>query len=400
MPGNALKGQAFYKGSQPRWEALCGICGFAELYHATGEKDLLSAFQQIWWSLCEYERHNQGGMMSGEQARGDPYNPESEETCCTVTWGALCVEMLKLTGDSVVADELELSLLNSGLFLLSPSGRWCVYNSQMDGQRSSTMMEISFQCKPGSSELSCCSVNGPRMIGLLSEYSVMRLDGGSKAAGYAINVFAPGTTKVPTPKGDGHVTFTQVTDYPLGDGTVELTVSASTQRPDQLASGGAPLPAVTFTLWLRIPCWSAKTTVSVVGTDIPASQVVPGKYLAITRPWSAGDKVEIALDFRLRLWEQVPVVPSAVDMLVEATGSAAALSPQAEPEQCSPCVAPKPLWSSSVDAKWSINGVVMGPQPGSIHSFVGAPATTAPINVAPTTVMAWCGLSLFFHSFP
>jgi DUF1680 family protein len=115
---NALRGQQFYQGTQPRWEALCGILGFAELYHSTGEKDLFTAYQQIWWSLCEYERHNQGGMMSGEQARGDPYNTLSEETCCTVTWGAMCVEMLKLTGNSVVADELELSCLNSGLFLL------------------------------------------------------------------------------------------------------------------------------------------------------------------------------------------------------------------------------------------------------------------------------------------
>ena len=364
---NALKGQAFYKGSQPRWEALCGICGFAVLYHATGQQDLSTAYQQIWWSLCEYERHNQGGMMSGEQARGDPYNTASEETCCTVTWGAMCVEMLKLTGNSVVADELELSLLNSGLFLLSPSGRWCVYNSMMDGVRSSTMMEISFQCKPGSSELSCCSVNGPRMIGLLSEYAVMRLDSGSHAAGFAINLFAAGTTTVSTPKGDGHIVFTQETDYPLGDGTVNLTVSPSARS------------AVTFTLWLRIPCWSAKTTVTVAGAAVPANQIIAGKYLPIQRAWSNGDKVEIQLDFRLRIWEQI-LLPETEAHQFE--------------KQCQLCASigapPKPVWSSGQDAKWDINGVVMGSDPGSVHTITVPPKSgSQPVNAGPTTGMAW-----------
>ena len=60
-----------------------------------------------------------------EQANGSPYHPGSVETCCTVTWGAMGVEMLKMTGLSVVADELEMSLFNSGMLLESPSGRWC-----------------------------------------------------------------------------------------------------------------------------------------------------------------------------------------------------------------------------------------------------------------------------------
>ena len=110
---NALAGRPYFKGSQTRWEALCGIMGFAELAHNTGDARCLQAYQQIWWSLCETERHNHGGIMSSEAASGSPYANGSVETCATVTWGAMCVEMLKLTEESfscAVVDELELSL--------------------------------------------------------------------------------------------------------------------------------------------------------------------------------------------------------------------------------------------------------------------------------------------------
>ena len=363
-------------------EALCGIIGFAELYHATGEADLSTAYQQIWWSLCQYERHNQGGMMSGEQARGDPYNTLSEETCCTVTWGAMCVEMLKLTGNSVVADELELSCLNSGLFLLSPSGRWCVYNSMMDGTRSSTMMEISFQCKPASSELSCCSVNGPRMMGLVAEYAVMRLDPGSKSTGYAVNLYSPGSVTVSYPKGDGHVVLTQKTTYPL-DSKVELTVEPSSGSP-------------TFTLWLRIPAWSEKTTVAVNGTQ--SSGVTAGKYFAINRAWKSGDKIDIVFDcecscslcaffpssqtllwtVRLRAWVQ-PFGPSSSPSDSELE--------QPPGNFCVPCTtvadAPKPLWSSA-QAGWPLNGKAFS---GITQTAVGS--TTKAFGSGPTTMMGW-----------
>jgi hypothetical protein len=37
---------------------------------------------------------------------------------------ALSVEMLRLTGSSIVADDLEMYMLNIGLGMMSPSGRW------------------------------------------------------------------------------------------------------------------------------------------------------------------------------------------------------------------------------------------------------------------------------------
>src|SRR5258705_511119 len=81
--------------------------------------------------------------------------------------------MLRMTGDSVVADELELSLLNSILGYHSPTCRWVTYNTPMDGDRKASAHDIVFQARAGSSELNCCSVNGPRGLGMLSDWALM-----------------------------------------------------------------------------------------------------------------------------------------------------------------------------------------------------------------------------------
>ncbi len=53
------------------------------------------AFEHFWWSIVKYDRHNNGGFASGEQAQGNPYHQGAIETCCTIAWVATTVEMLQ-----------------------------------------------------------------------------------------------------------------------------------------------------------------------------------------------------------------------------------------------------------------------------------------------------------------
>ena len=275
----ALAGKEFFQMPKPRWESLHPIMGLAELYRITGDEKYRRAFEHIWWSIVKLDRHNNGGFSSGEQAQGNPYHKGAIETCCTIAWIALSVEMLRLTRNPIVADELELSTLNSVLGLHSPNGRWVTYNTPMDGTRLASAHEIVFQARAGSPELNCCSVNGARGFGMISDWAVM-----ASADGVLLNWYGPSKIHAQTPAGV-IVELTQKTEYPRGN-NVQLTVGPSkTSR---------------FPLNLRIPHWSSNTMVAVNGKEVEGIQ--PGRYLVLDRTWKQGDIVDLTFDFSLRFW--------------------------------------------------------------------------------------------------
>jgi DUF1680 family protein len=275
----ALNGVEFYQTPKPRWESLHPIMALAELYWITGEESYRRAVEQVWWSIARLDRHNNGGFSSGEKAQGNPYHQGAIETCCTIAWMALSVEMLKMTGDSLVADELELSLFNSGLGLISPSGRWVTYNTPMDGVRKASAHDIVFQAREGSAELNCCSVNGVRGLGLLSDWALMR-DG----EGLRLNWYGQGGIEAELKRGT-KVQLEQQTDYPRR-GHIELRVN--------------PSHASEFTLKLRIPHWSLRTKVRVNGSALKG--VKAGGYLGVSRRWRRGDRIDIELDMSTHYW--------------------------------------------------------------------------------------------------
>ena len=276
----ALAGKEFYQTPKPRWESLHPIMGLVELYWITGEDKYRKAFEHIWWSIVKLDRHNNGGFSSGEQAQGNPYHQGAIETCCTIAWVATSVEMLRLTGNSIVADEIELSTLNSVIGLHSHTGRWVTYNTPMDGVRRASAHDIVFQAREGSPELNCCSVNGPRGLGMISDWALMQCDDG-----IALNWYGASTIETQLSGGGGIVKLTQETEYPR-NGTITLTVS--------------PSDAARFPLKLRIPYWSAHTQVSINGESVP--KVVPGTYLTLDREWTPGDKVTLELDMSPHFW--------------------------------------------------------------------------------------------------
>ena len=276
---SGLAGKEFYETPKPRWESLHPIMGMAELYWITGEDRYRTAFEQIWWSIVKLDRHNNGGFSSGEKAQGDPYHQGAIETCCTIAWIAASVEMLRLTGNSVVADEIELSTLNSVTGLHSHTGRWVTYNTPMDGVRRASAHDIVFQAREGSPELNCCSVNGPRGLGMVSDWALMRCRGG-----LILNWYGSSTMKARLSSGVT-VKLAQKTEYPR-TGKITLNVS--------------PSCSARFVLKLRIPYWSSNTTVKLNGERVKS--VSAATYLVLDREWKAGDKVEVELDMSLHYW--------------------------------------------------------------------------------------------------
>ncbi|MCJ8329243.1 MAG: glycoside hydrolase family 127 protein [Lentisphaeria bacterium] len=273
-----LSGKEFFESPKPRWESLHPIMGLVELYYITGEESYKEAFEKTWWSIVKLDRHNNGGFSSGEKATGNPYHLAAIESCCTIAWMAMSVEMLKLGGESIVADELELSMINSIVGMHSPTGRWATYNTPMNGVRHASAHSIVFQCREGTPELNCCSVNTPRGFGMLSAWALMK-----DTEGLLLNYYGPSTL---TAKIKGvTVSLEQETTYPL-NGQINLKVK--------------PSKATNFALKLRIPYWSKKTRVTLNGEKVTG--VKSGSYLCIDRKWKKGDRISITLDMSLHGW--------------------------------------------------------------------------------------------------
>ena len=265
-----------WENGQKAYEMMSCYEGLLELYRVTGTPEYLTAVVKTYENIRDTEINVAGSGASMECWYGGAAKQTAQarhmmETCVTMTWMKLGQNLLRLTGDPRIADDLERSAYNALLASMLPDGSSFAKYSPLSGHRA--LGEI--QCDSG---LNCCTANGPRGLMLLPETAVM-----TTTDGVVVNLYGPSTGTATLP-GGGRVAIQQETDYPVS-GTISL-------RP-------VPDRPRAFALRLRIPAWSARTTVTVNGT--PVADVKPGEYTRIERTWRAGDEVRLELDVRARL---------------------------------------------------------------------------------------------------
>jgi len=276
---SVLDGKSIIEFPLHRWEAIHDWQALGELYGLTGDAKYQTAMEKIWHYGVDGDRHNTGGITAGEGFTGSPYHPGAIETCCTVAWTAFSADLLQITGNSKIADEIEWSTFNSALGAIPYSGRTCAYNTPMDGTRLFGV-ELPWQSPMAGPDLNCCAVNAYRPLGIIAQWALMQ-----SGDGPVVNFYGPGKMTMQLPS-DNQMSITEETEYPA-EGLVKLALTLT--HPE------------TFTLKLRIPFWSTNTGIRINGKTI-AEKAGAGTYLAIERAWKSGDKIELALDFKLRLW--------------------------------------------------------------------------------------------------
>ena len=266
-----LSGVPFYKTPLPRWESLHDLQTLVELWRLTGDPRYREAFASHWRTIREHDVRNSGAFSGGEQATGDPWAPTAIETCCTVAWMALSVDMLRLHGGAEAAEALELATFNAAFGSQHPGGHWWTYSTPMDGDRKSSAHEIVFQARAGTPELNCCSVNGPRTPGMLADWAIMQ-----EGAALVVNTHAP----LKFTSDGGRTALTCESRYPE-DGHVSWQIQSPGKR----------------TVRFRIPSWAEGATGSLNHQQL---EVKPGTYCEVDHQWTAQDRVTFEFPLRLR----------------------------------------------------------------------------------------------------
>lgn len=242
--------------------------------------------------MAEYGRQPGGMFGADENIRPGRIDPrQGAETCSMVEFMHSHEALLKITGATVHADRCEEIAFNSlpasltsdlrGLhYLTAPNLISCDSSGEHDFQNEGTLVSYD----PWSYR--CCQHN----VAFGWPYFAEHLWLATADNGLAAAMYAPSEVKAKVAEGTV-VEISEDTFYPFGD-QVGLTVWTEAD--------------VRFPLYLRIPGWASKVSISINGKELPV-ETRPGTYAVIHRTWRNADQVRLTFgpEIVVKAWEKM-----------------------------------------------------------------------------------------------
>jgi len=247
------------------YEMLSNLVGLCELARATGDRTLLEPVLNAWADIVANRLYLTGSASAGEHFQADhvlPNEPHAHicETCVTVTWIQLNLQLLRLTGDAKFGDEPERSFYNHLAAAQHPRGDdWCYYTA-LEGT------------KKYDKQITCCHSSGPRGFALAPQAAYLR-------GKDALLVDTLETSLATLELGGQTVTVEQQSEFPQAGASI-LTLKMS---------GPAR-----FAIKIRVPGWAAPLTAE-------SATVKNGWAELPLREWKDGDRVAVKFNLAERI---------------------------------------------------------------------------------------------------
>lgn len=215
------------------------------------------------------------------------YEGIMQETCVTVTWMKFCSQILRITGDTFFADQIEKSFFNAYLGALNTQHKKCAYINEK--AKRSDLLDVylpfdsysplrasrrgrkvgGLQFFSDTSYYGCCTCIGAIGVGIYAKHALLSFDGG-----LALMFFDKGEYSCLGGKAKVKVD----TQFPA-DGIVKISVESEEK----------------LLFKVRIPAWSKKT-ISNVG-------IIKGAFLEV----EVDGKTNIELDLDMSVYCQLPI---------------------------------------------------------------------------------------------
>jgi DUF1680 family protein len=332
--------------------AMYACCGATDYYLETGDPAYLATLTRLWHDLVTDQMYVTGGVgaRSDGEAFGNPYElPNARaygESCAAIGNMMWNWRMLSATGDARHADVMERALYNGINSGMSLNGKLYCYRNPL-AYDSSTGDKI----RNPWYDTTCCPPNLERTLASLPGYFY-----GTSDDGVYVHLYDNSEMNWKLSTGTP-IRLTQKTNYPW-EGAVALTVTP--QSPE------------VFTVFLRIPGWSRRSTAAVNGT--PVDGVTAGQYLAIRRRWKPNDTVALTFDMEPQVLRANPAVSDDTGRIALSRGAVVYCMEQMD-QAAAQNPAQFPLYtarlSTSITAHYDpalLDGVVVLTHPGALAS--------------------------------